>query len=157
MTMKKRIPSTRRSTAIKETRSIQFGETDSAWVERNVVTAIAIPAASTSMRGRIQRNQTTASLNTINKKVCPPGESRGRVLFPGDPDSIARDKERENEAEAGKERDLAPRDRTPVYLSTSYDCLRIEGEPDEREREGEENEDSPPGPFSYQCFLRIGE
>ena len=98
-----------------------------------------------------------SELDAIDKKVSPPGEVRGGCCSPVDTDGIARDKEREDETEAGKERDLAPRDCTPVHLSTAYDCLRIEGELDKRDREGEENEDCPSGPFSYERFLRIGE
>ena len=98
-----------------------------------------------------------SELDTIDKKICPPGEVGGRFYPTVDPDNIARDKEREDETDSDKDRDPAPRDRTLVDGGASHNFLRIEDEPDEREREGEDYKDRPPCPFSYERFLWIGE
>lgn len=76
-----------------------------------------------------------SKLDAIDKKVCPPGEVGSWFCSPVYSDNIARDEEREEDTEAGKNRDLAPRYCIPVHASTLRDCLWIEDKPYERERE----------------------
>jgi hypothetical protein len=125
--------------------------------ERKLAIAITIPAAITMTMGRIQRSQTTAELNAIDKKFCPSGEVGGWFCSTIDPDNIARDKERENETENGKECEPAPRDCIPVHHAPVTRVFGSKVNWMGREWEGEEDEDRPPHPFSYECFLCIVE